>query len=218
MKNYYAILGVPRDESSRGIRAAHRDLARMPRPAAFTEEAMSALSDAMAVLADAAWRRDYDDQLTRLGANVMSPSSNLRETTRAGDQAESVMGDPHSVHPSFEALYARILRNFTSLDTPKAEHAESLTVEVFLDREDAETGGPVCIGIPVVRYRGVSSGMSTEALSPALPRTAGGLTEQTSTLTIDVPPHVASGTTLETSLEDFGITNLYLRTRILITH
>jgi DnaJ-class molecular chaperone len=218
MKDYYGMLGIPRDESSGGIRAAHRDLARVPLPALFAEEAISGLPEAIAVLADAARRRVYDDRLTRLGADAMPPRSDPRETSRAGVEADSVMSDPHSVHPSFEALYDRILRNFTGLDVPKGERAESLTVEVFLDCEDAAMGCLLPIGIPVIRYRGASGGMSTDSGSPALQRSGSYLTEQTRTLTIEVPPHLASGTTFERSLEDFGISNLYLRTRILITH
>jgi DnaJ-class molecular chaperone len=217
MKDYYAMLGVPRGESSGGIRAAHRDLARIPRPALFVEEAISSLPQAIAILADAARRQVYDDRLTRFGADPMSPPSDL-QTTGAGVEADSVMNDPHGVHPSFEALYARILRNFTGLDVPKGEHAESLTVEVLLDREDAAMGCLLPIGIPVMRYRGASGGMSTESRSPALQCSGSGLTEQTRTLMIEVPPHLASETTFERSLEDLGISNLYLCTRILIMH
>jgi DnaJ-class molecular chaperone len=217
MKDYYAILGVPRDESSGGIRAAYRDLARIPPPSLFPEEAISSLPQAFAVLADAARRRVYDDQLTRFGADPVSRPSEI-QTTRAGVQADSVMSDPHSVHPSFEALYARLLRNFTGLNVPKGERAEGLIVEVLLDSEDAATGCLLPVGIPVMRYRGAAAGMSTESRSPALQRSGSGLTEQTRTLTIEVPPHLASGTTFDRSLEDFGISNLYLRTRILIMH
>jgi hypothetical protein len=54
------------------------------------------------------------------------------------------------VHPSFEALYERLLRNFTGCHIPKGERAESLTVEVVLDPEEGELSSVVPVGIPKV--------------------------------------------------------------------
>jgi molecular chaperone DnaJ len=65
-KNYYLVLGVSRSESSAGIRARYRDLARALHPDVAGPQSTGAfqeVSEAYTVLADPVARRRYNDEL-----------------------------------------------------------------------------------------------------------------------------------------------------------
>lgn len=61
-KDYYQLLGVPRDASLAAIRRAYKRLARGPRPDRATSD-IAELQAAYETLSDAERRRRYDDQL-----------------------------------------------------------------------------------------------------------------------------------------------------------
>jgi molecular chaperone DnaJ len=61
-KNYYQLLGVPRDATPTAIRRAYRKLARRFEPAR-AEDAYAELQAAYETLSDAERRRRYDDEL-----------------------------------------------------------------------------------------------------------------------------------------------------------
>ncbi len=66
MKNYYAILGVSRDETLSGIRAAYRDAVRRTHPdhaGAESTPAFQAVVEAHSVLSDPDRRREYNESL-----------------------------------------------------------------------------------------------------------------------------------------------------------
>lgn len=54
-----------------------------------------------------------------------------------------------TLRPSFDALRARVLRNFTGVGVPKGERVEGLNVEVLLSPDEARRGGALRLGIPV---------------------------------------------------------------------
>lgn len=121
------------------------------------------------------------------------------------------MNDRYSVHPSYDELFDRLLRNFTGHGIPKAEHAESLTVQIVGDREQAQTGGLAPIGIPVFQYCPSCGGKGTESFFPCVKCGGRGVVEGVGTMTIVVPARPAPGTVFEVSLEPLGIRNLFLR-------
>ncbi len=129
----------------------------------------------------------------------------------------SLLGHPNDTSPSFEAFFERLTRNFTGDDVPKAEHCESLTLDVVLSPLEALAGCVIPVGVPGFHPCPQCSGSGD-----VLPfRCAGcggsGQIEQLRELLIEVPPGVRSGTILEAPLDLFGITNLYLRVQVSIS-
>jgi hypothetical protein len=55
-------------------------------------------------------------------------------------KAMSVLRDFKTIHPSFEPLFERFVRNFTGLGIPKGERLEDLNVEVVFSPEEAAQG------------------------------------------------------------------------------
>jgi molecular chaperone DnaJ len=150
-KTYYMILGVSNTESPGGIKAAYRDLAKRLHPDVAGEQATRAfqeISEAYTVLSDAQRRRDYNDKRKRAseGAGVAVRLVPVEPLVR---EPVTILGDPASVSPSFEAMYDRFLRNFTGIGVPKSEQAEGLNFEVLLTHEEASRGCVVPIGVPV---------------------------------------------------------------------
>src|SRR4051794_36934246 len=71
-KDYYAVLGVPKDADKAAIRKAYRKLARQYHPDANSgdakaEEKFKEISEAYDVLADENRRREYDEARTLFG-------------------------------------------------------------------------------------------------------------------------------------------------------
>lgn len=74
-KDYYAVLGVPKNATSEDIKKAYRKLARQYHPDANpgdkkAEEKFKAVSEAYDVLSDPKRRREYDEARTLFGSGV----------------------------------------------------------------------------------------------------------------------------------------------------
>ena len=52
--------------------------------------------------------------------------------------------------PSFDEMFDRLWSNFESLTRPKSEAVESVAVEEVIGPQDARSGGPVQVSIPVL--------------------------------------------------------------------
>jgi DnaJ-class molecular chaperone len=177
------------------------------------DEALSSgfqdIAEAHSVLSDTSRKRAYDEQLTDLDAQQSTRPATVESQGKA--RPKSIFDDTHNVHPSFEALYERLLRNFTGRHIPKGERAERLTVEVVLDPDEGELSSVVPVGIPVYQHCPVCSGMGSESFFPCLHCQGRGVVEEVKTLAIDAPARVAAGSMFEASLESFGIHNFFLR-------
>jgi molecular chaperone DnaJ len=120
IKNYYAILGVTRDETPSGIRAAYRDAVRRTHPdyaGPQSASAFEAVVEAHSILSDPNRRRDYNERLRREERDRTEPGL-LHPFVPAG-APRSIFADVHAVHPSFEALAERLRRNFMARHVPR---------------------------------------------------------------------------------------------------
>ena len=148
MRSYYLILGVPRDETSGGIRAAYHDRAKELHPDhADTGDAQAfrELKEAYDVLSDPERRRHYDRQLGLGGdpsrRRTRGGHSRIREE-RPRPQPEpmvppgprpeplvpdrmEVLHDFHTLRSSHEGLRDRFLRNFTQVGVPNRHELAS---------------------------------------------------------------------------------------------
>jgi DnaJ-class molecular chaperone len=134
-KNYYVVLGVPRDESSAGIRSAYHELARRMHPdtaGPADTSRFKEINDSYEVLSDPDRRRAHDRDFGEPERVTKVPARHQPPRWPIAPEPISLFGQPEQTKPSFDAFRERYLRNFTGRKTPKAERAESLTLDVAL--------------------------------------------------------------------------------------
>ena len=135
----------------------------------------------------------------------------------SGTASISDAPNPPSTRFSFGAFRERYLRNFTGWNVPKAERAESLTLDVTLSPAEAFFGCTIPVGVPAFGACPECGGTGRVFLFPCLDCAGSGLLEAQRTLHVRVPPRVQPGVVLEVPLGIFGIRNLYLRVQISIS-
>ena len=203
-KTYYMVLGISRSETPTGVRAAYRDRARQLHPDIAGEGATRAfqeLTEAYDVLSDPSRRRAYNAQL----AAAMPP----RTTT-------SILGHPETIHPSFEEVYERFLRNFTGLHVPKAERPVALEVEVLLTRDEATTGCDVPVSVPTFTSCPRCRGSGREWSYRCVACRGMGMIETERLVHVRVPPMVPTDAVYEAALGGLGIHNFQLRLHVFV--
>lgn len=128
----------------------------------------------------------------------------------------SLLGHPGDTKPSFEAFCERWIRNFTGYDVPKAEHSESLTLDVILSPSEALSGCSIPVGVP--RFGTCPECGGTGSIPPFSCGQCGGAgqIEKFREILIRVPPGVRTGAIFEAPLDLLGIANLYLRVHVSI--
>jgi molecular chaperone DnaJ len=219
-KHYYVVLGVSRDESSAGIRSAYHDLARRmhkdiagPADTSRLEE----INESYEVLPDPDRRRAHDRNFGEPKRVTGVPSRHQPPSSSIAPEPISLLGQPGQTKPSFDAFRERYLRNFTGWNMPKAERAESLTLDVALLPTEAFSGCTIPVGVPVFGACSECGGTGQVFLFRCLECAGSGLVEEQRALHVRVPPRIQPGTVLEVPLEMFGISNLYLRVRVSIS-
>ena len=203
-KTYHMVLGITRTETSTGIRAAYRDLARRLHPDIAGEAATRAfqeLTEAYEVLSDPARRRAYNARL----AVATRPRAPI-----------SILGDAGTIHPSFEEVHARFARNFTGLHVPKAERPVALEVEVLLTRDEAAAGCDVPVGVPTFAPCPRCRGARWEWSYPCATCRQSGMIESERLVHVRVPPMAPPGAVYELALGGLGIHNFHLRLHVFV--
>ena len=204
-KTYYMVLGVSRTESPAGIRAAYRDLVRRLHPDVAGDgstRAFQELSRAYDVLSDPRRRREYNSELDAEDPPI--------------HEATSIRAHPETIHPSFEALYDRILRNFTGLGVPKSARLEALDIEVMLDRDEAASGCTVPVGVPTFHRCPHCRGLGVVWSYACTQCRQSGVIETERLVEVRIPPGVPSGVTYEVALHGLGIHDFRLRIHVFV--
>ena len=217
-KDYYIILGIPRDESAAGIHSAYRDLAKRHHPDVAGPSGAGRfreVTEAYKTLSDPALRSQYDADLAEL---ERAPGTDVLHwpTEPIEGQPPSFFDRPESIRPSFDELFERYVRNFTGIGVPKAERAEGLNLEVVLTPEEASRGGVLPVTVPVFHECPVCRGTGEDWFFPCLECHAQGLIERQEVIRIRIPPGISPSTMFELPLRGLGIHNFYLRVHILI--
>jgi DnaJ-class molecular chaperone len=220
-KNYYLVLGIPRTASPAGIHAAYHAMARRMHPdvvGASGKAAFQEINEAYEALSDPSRRRAHDDEISPpQGERVGIPVRRQPRVEPIAPEPISVFSQPEETRPSFEALRERWLRNFTGRDVPKAEHAESLTLDVVLSPQEAIQGCVVPVGVPVFHTCLECSGSGHVWPFPCLECAGSGLVEQMRTMQVRIPPVISTGRVFEFPLDLFHIRNLYLRIHVSVS-
>ena len=195
-KDYYLILGVSRSESTAGIRARFRDLARALHPdvaGAQSTGAFQEVSEAYEVLADPVARRRHNAELAAWEIPRARPAATMAPW---GGPPMSLLGEPSAVRPSFDALAERFFRNFSGIGITKAENPDGLEVPVGVPRS-AEC--PDC------------DGMGRQWLFACAACAGTGTIAAERVVRIQIPPLVRPNSIFEVPLDGLGVRNLYLR-------
>jgi DnaJ-class molecular chaperone len=215
-RDYYAVLGVPRNESPQGIRSAFHDLALRHHPDRAGPEGTPAFRDvveAYRVLSDPALRRDHDATLRRRARPERSAAPRPA-AARGGLVARDPFHAPSSPRPSPGARIDRILHDLLGAGPARGERAEPLLCDVVLSRDEAMRGGVLPIRIPVVAPCPACHGARSVAGFRCRACDARGDVLDERIVPLEIPPRTRPGTVLETPLAPLGIAGLRLRARI----
>jgi DnaJ-class molecular chaperone len=225
-RDYYIILGVSRSESPAGIHDAFRRLAKKYHPDVSGPDATETfreIAQAYDTLSDPEQRRSYDQTL-RHQEGVLRPEP----LEQAGHQERyrpeplvpkpmSILRDFQTIRPSFDALFGRVLRNFTGIEVPKGERIEDLNIEVILSPLEAAQGVIAPIGVPVFRPCSLCGGSGRDWLLLCMACGGQGMIEQEMTVPVHIPPMVRDRTVIEVPIEGLGVHNFFLRLHIRIS-
>ena len=220
MKNYYVVLGVPRDEENpRGIRDAYRQLAKQYHPDRAGPEGATVFRDvveAYEVLSHAEQRALHDQRLRRAERRLdVAPDSivfadDVPPEPLAPVPVSIPRGFRH-VGPSPEELLDRVLHNLLTARASKAERIQALDAELVLSTTEVERGGVVRLGVPVFRTCPRCSGAACDWLYSCPTCEGRRVVETEASVRVHIPPRVCDGTVLELPLRDVGIHNLHVR-------
>ncbi|HKD41444.1 MAG TPA: DnaJ domain-containing protein [Myxococcaceae bacterium] len=217
-KSYYMVLGVSSSETTGGIRAAFRDLAKRLHPDVAGEQATRSfqeVAEAYDVLSDPHRRREYNRKLSLAESGEIIPARSAPPAPVVREPI-AILGNPAGVRPSFEAMYERFLRNFTGIGVPKSEHLEGLNLEVLLTPEEASRGCIMPLGVPVFSPCTQCGGSGRDWVFPCAYCQQQGMVESEAVVRIRIPPMVRSGSIFEIPLQGLGIHNFYLRLHVLV--
>lgn len=217
-KNYYMILGVSRQESTRGIQEAFRSLAKRYHPDRTGSHGTAAFQDiveAYHVLSDPERRGLYNQGLRHAEgtahvtpAPIPTPSGPAPEPL-VPERATRLRG-VHALHPDFASLGERVRQRFIE-DTTWGTPFEGLDVGILLSAQEAMLGGTLPVNIPVYypcsRCRG--SGQTWGYVCTTC-NCQGVLGEQ-ETLRVHIPPMVQDGSVMEIPVRGLGLHNFYVR-------
>jgi molecular chaperone DnaJ len=225
MKNYYLVLGVPRDEQDpRGIRDAYRQLAKQYHPDRAGPEEATAFRDvveAYEVLSHDEQRALHDQGLRRTEGRLdIAPDSIvLADDVPPEPLAPVPVSIPRGfqhVGPSPEELLDRVLHNLLTARASKAERLQALDAELVLSAAEVERGGVVRLGVPVFRTCPRCGGTAGDWLYSCPTCDDRGVVETEAPVRVHIPPRVWDGTILELPLRDVGIHNLHVRLHLRI--
>ena len=107
------------------------------------------INESYEVLSDPDRRRAHDRDFAEPARIAELPASRQSSGWPIAPEPISLFGQPGETKPSFDAFRERYLRNFTGRNMPKAERAESLTLDVALSPAEAFYGCTVPVGVPV---------------------------------------------------------------------
>lgn len=219
-RDYYVTLGVPRTETTAGIRSAFRDLVKRHHPdrsGSGDSEAFRDVVEAYRILSDPSLRDRYDERLRRREG---SPEPVVIRRTSAEPLTRDpvpLFGRTDAIRPSFEEMFDRLVRNFTRIGVPKAERVEPLSCDVVLSPEEAARGGVLPIAVPVFEACPECGGSGHTWMFPCLHCGQSGMVEGTATVRLEIPPMVREGTVIDLPLEGLGVSNFRLRVSIQIS-
>jgi len=179
-KDYYQLLGVPKNAPEKDIKSAYRKLARKWHPDAnptnqkMAEEKFKEIQEAYEVLGDPEKRRKYDV----LGSNWQQAAGQAeqqrRYRTAQGETFQFDFGDmgsgegPSGFSDFFDMFFSGIGRRSTTQSTGFARRGQDLETTIELTLEDVYRGGKKSVSLQIedVCPRCHGTGTERNALCP----------------------------------------------------
>jgi len=177
-KDYYVVLGIPKNALEKDVKSAYRKLARKWHPDANptnqkeAEEKFKEISEAYEVLGDPEKRKKYD----MLGPNwqqaARQAEQQRRYRTSSGDEFEFNFGGPGGVGgaagPSgfsdfFDMFFSGIGKRQTTQTTGFAQRGQDLETTIELGLRDIYDGGKKAVSLQVEDLCPRCRGTGTEA-------------------------------------------------------
>lgn len=217
-RDYYLILGVPRDASQGGIRSAFRDLAKRHHPDQAGPESAERFRDireAYEVLSHPGRRRAYDAlRRPRPRAEPLAGRRRRAAPEPLAPDPVSLFGASESPRPSAEELLERWMLDFTGRRVPKAKRIAPLDCDLRLSPAEAARGGVLPLEVPVARRCPDCDGAGRVGPFPCGRCDRTGLAEGRARVRVRIPPGLPSGAVLEVPLGGVGVGHFALRVRI----
>ncbi len=218
VRNFYVILGVPREVSPRGIRTAYLELAKRHHPDRVGESGKGTfqeVQEAYETLSDPEKRGRYNSLLDE-SERQQRLCQWARKPVVMESEPISIVEQPETLLPSFDAFFERWTRNFTGIGVPKGERVEGLNIEVVLTPAEAGKGIVLPIEVPTFHKCPFCDGMGHDWFFPCSYCAEQGVVEKRESIRVNVPPMVKPGTVLEVPLKGLGVHNFFLRLHIFV--
>ncbi len=218
--NLYDVLGVDAEASPEQIQAAYVHWARQVAPDRDTPltQPLKELQAAYAVLANPERRREYDSRAQqRPASNKAEPFRAPEPSARPPSKEYSLRDSFASAHPSFDELFDRFWGNFSELSRPKAEHIESLTLEIPLNPEAAQAGGCARVLIPARARCPACSGRGALGVYQCWQCEGHGSITADYPVDLTYPAGIVNEYAVQVPLTQFGIENFYLTVRFRVS-
>jgi molecular chaperone DnaJ len=221
-RDYYEVLGLDSNASYAQVQAAYKYWAKelQPLPDSPITEALCELQDAYSALAHAERRRAYDvllrgEHSSGLKAEPFRPPGPAEPPIKTTPRRRgiSLIKSFETFHPSFDELFDRYWSNFDSVTRPKAEHLESLTIDVPLTPDEARTGGTARVLIPVRAECSACAGHGALGYYQCWHCSGHGSITTDYPVEIPYPAGLLNEQYVRVSLSKFGIRNFYLTIR-----
>ncbi len=202
-KDYYLILGIPRSESTEGIKAAFRELAKKHHPDRCGPQGTRRFQDineAYSVLSDPESRRRYTDELRE--------NEERRERPRRHPRSTSVHGPPRTGEPiPLEDIISSFFGDFPGVGQVRRD-PEEVDLELVMSPHEAERGCEVSAEI-VLPFRCFECRGSGELGPFVCPTCNGrGFGRVPSVISVSTPPGIRNGAVLEEVVSRAGATLL----------
>jgi DnaJ-class molecular chaperone len=171
-KDYYAILGVPKNAAEKDIKSAYRKLARKwhpdanPKNAKEAEEKFKEISEAYEVLGDPEKRKKYDVLGPNWQQAAQQAEQQRRYRTQEGQEFEFDFGGPGG--PSgfsdfFDVFFSGIGRRQTAQGPGIARRGQDLETTIELGLRDVYHGGTKSVSLQIDDVCPVCHGTGTQS-------------------------------------------------------
>jgi len=200
MKDYYAILGLPRNCNQADIKKAFRNLAKQHHPDKNNEEnccEFCEAHEAYETLSEDRKRKEYDKELHR--SEFHNPTRTKQFSTYFSDHLFNDFPFFYFLRNHKQESFARSFDNFQ-------ESRNNL--ELILTPTEAKFGGKVPVAIPVQEICNVCNGRGMNGLWPCDYCDGTGVQNREYCVSLKYPPNVNHKETLGTFIEGFGYLTL----------
>ena len=160
-KDYYAILGVPKNAAEKDIKSAYRKLARKwhpdanPKSPKEAEEKFKELSEAYEVLGDPEKRKKYDvlgpnwQQAAQQAEQQRRYRTNVNGQDFEFDLGEGGAGGPSGFSDFFDVFFSGIGRRPTAQSPGFARRGQDLETTIDLGLRDVYDGGSKSVSLQI---------------------------------------------------------------------